>query len=219
MVVTMRTDGVPDARTLFVINRIAECRAVNKNNGKILPHSVLSHLVIHRTDLDTLDPLTNPDPIANALLDGPALALRFNNKGLGTGGLIPYHFLLRADAPTWTLEQLLPISIRGAHAVGFNWRGLGVAAVGDFRKYAPPAGQYAKLVQLTALLIVIQKGLITAGHTDLAGASIDSGKVCPGAYLPVKVLAATALATLPTNWKQWPADEVNARLIAAGITL
>lgn len=217
MVVTMHTGDVGAGP--FVVNKIAVCRTVNKNNGKVLPRSVLSHLVIHRTDLDTLDPVANPNPVPNELLDGQALAIRFANAALGTGGLIPYHFLFRADAPVWTIEQLLPLSVRGSHAVGFNWRGIGVAAVGDFRKYAPPAGMYEKLVKLTALLIPINGGLVTAGHTDLSGASADANKVCPGSFLPVKVLAASALASLPTNWKRWSVDEVNARLTAAGITL
>jgi hypothetical protein len=219
MVITNTTADLPSKPVPFVWNRIAECRTVNKRNVHVLPRPALSHLVIHRTDLDHLDPVANPNPVPNELLDGPALALRFNNPGLGTGGAIPYHFLLRSDPGLWTLEQLLPLSVRGAHAVGFNWRGIGVAAVGDFRKYAPPAEQYDKLVKLVALLIPIQRGLITAGHTDLAGASADANKVCPGAFLPVKVLAASALATLPTDWNLWPASEVDARLVAAGITL
>jgi hypothetical protein len=65
----------------------------------------------------------------------------------------------------------------------------------------------------------INGGLIAAGHTDLPGAAGDTGKICPGAYLPVKVLAAAALATMPTNWKQWPVDEVTSRLRTAGIAL
>jgi hypothetical protein len=219
MVITDTTADLPARPTPFVVNRIAECRTVNKRNGQVLPRTVLSHLVIHRTDLDTLDPRANPDPVPNELLDGPALALRFNSVGLGTGGLIPYHFLLRADALIWTLEQILPLSVRGAHAVGFNWRGIGVAAVGDFRKYPPPAGQYNKLVKLCALLIPINGGLVTAGHTDLSGASVDASKVCPGSFLPVKVLAGHALATLPADWNRWSADAVNARLTAAGIAL
>lgn len=217
MTVTMRTDG-PEVAP-FVVDRTAECRAANPNNTAILLRLAISHLVVHRTDLDTLDPEANPDPVPNDQLDGPALALRFANPRLGTAGRIPYHFLLRADEPTWTLEQMLPLSARGAHAIGYNWRAIGVAAVGDFRRYPPQPGAYDKLVRLCGLLIPINGGLLTVGHTDLPGAAADTTKVCPGSYLPVKPLAAQALASLPEGWMGWTEGAVTARLTLAGIVV
>jgi len=218
--IIMRTNGdvLPPDNPL-IVNRISDCRLANANNSTVLSYFALTHLVIHRTDLDTLDPVANPHPVTNDNLDGPALAGRFADPALGTGKLIPYHFLLRADTPHWTLEQILPLSLRGAHAIGYNYRSIGIAAVGDFRRYAPPLDQYAKLVKLVAALVVINKGLIVAGHSDLPGAVGDSKKICPGAYLPVSVLAGQALTSLPTNCMKWTNTEAQGWLVSAGVTI
>jgi hypothetical protein len=219
MMITQTTECGPVGPAPLVVNRVAECHAVNANNRRVLPFGSLAYAVFHRADLDRLDPVANPYPIQNEDLDGPGLACSFLNAGLGTGGCIPYTFLLRANPGVWTLEQLLPLSICGAHAIGYNARSIGIATVGDFRKAPPAAGQYDKLVQLATLLLPINGGLDPVGHTDLPDASADPNKVCPGAFLPVKVIAASALAALPTNWKMWSRDEVTSRLLAAGITL
>ena len=195
------------------VNRTLVCRQHNANNKKVLPTAAVTHIVIHRTDLCVFDPVANPHPVPNALLDGPALAERFCNVALGCGGCIPYHFLIRVNAPTWTVEQLLPLSIRGAHAIGYNYRSWGIAVLGDFRRAAPPVGQYDALVQLVALLLpaVRPDGLIVAGHTDLPGAAANSKKVCPGSFLPAAKVRADAVATLPPGWTTWTPETLATR--------
>lgn len=202
---------------LSIHNRITACQNANQ---KVLPQAAVKMLVLHRTDLHVFDPVANPHPIPDDLLDGPALAARFKNKGLGTGGITPYHFLIRANTPEFAVEQILPLSLRGAHAAGYNWQSYGIACVGDFRKSPVPEGMWLNLCELMSLLIPINGGLDAAGHSDLPGACpSDPNKVCPGTHLSPKLAAAQAMNGLPPDWRVWTSDDVNARLLAAGIAL
>ena len=199
-----------------VVNRIIACR---NTNCKILPYAALKFVILHRTDLCTLDLQANPHPIENGLLDGPELAERFKNRNLGTAGLTPYHFLIRANDPDFTIEQLIPITLRGAHAIGYNWRSLAVACVGDFRTNYIPHKMWNSLCELLALLIPINGGLDVVGHTDLPGAAADPNKVCPGQHLSPVSAKAQALSILPIDYASWNQGAIDHRLIQAGILI
>ena len=153
--------------------------------NKPLSYDAIKYLIIHRTDLE--DKATgNDNPIANNLLTGTELVSRFKNPLLGTCGLIPYHFLIRY--PYGQVEQLLPLSRRGAHAIGYNYQSIGVAVVGRLDLGPASNDQYMTLVMICADLARINKGLIIVGHTDLPGASADKNKHCPGKYLDISKL-------------------------------
>ena len=207
---------------IIVSNRVSECRNKNK---KVLPRAAVRYLVIHRTDLNTFDPFTNPRPVPDDKLDGPALAKRFQDApaahpaGLGTGGLTPYHFLIRANAPLYTVEQILPLTLRGAHTIGFNWQSWGIALVGDFRKASPPPTQYVNLVSLVAMLLPTNGGLQVMGHTDAPDTSVDPGKRCPGVGLSTAQITADTIGLLPAEWTSWGQDQIDLALLAAGITI
>lgn len=216
MTITMKTDDDTVYTLPLVSNRVASCHDANPTNSKPLPRNQITHLVIHRTDLDKLDPIANPYPIPNSLLDGVSLSSRFKNPALGTGGCIPYHFLIRIDE-AYTIEQMLPLTLRGAHAIGYNYRAVGIALVGDFTRYPPPMGQYNKLVSLVSTLLPINGGLLVAGHTDLPGAAADPGKVCPGPFLPVKQVTNEAAMRLPSDYPVWATAQTDYVLAKAGI--
>lgn len=218
MTITMRTDDDLVCSLPLVSNRVAFCHDANPANAKPLPRTQITHLVIHRTDLDKLDPEANPYPIPNNLLDGVALASRFKHQGLGTAGCVPYHFLIRLN-DAYTIEQMLPLSIRGAHAIGYNWRSIGVALVGDFTKYAPAPGQYDRLVSLVATLLPINGGLLVGGHTDLPGAAGDARKVCPGPFLPIGPIKTSAEMKLPPDYQVWGQGQIDFVIAKAGIVL
>lgn len=123
----------------------------------------IKHLVIHR----------------NALSDDPiAMAQRFRDPSLKTGGAFPYHFLVLDNE---TVYQCLPLTKIGEAASGLNTSGIQVCGIGDFRKSPPSSKQYNAMVDLCALLSGAANVIV--GHTELKGHSHDPNKVCPGKHL------------------------------------
>jgi hypothetical protein len=172
-------------------------------------------LVIHRTSLSKPGD-DNPDPVSDLLLDGPRLALRFRNTLLGTGGAVPYHFLVLIDGE---VQQLLPLSVRGAHSKGYNHESIAVAVVGANLEHQKPLDmQLDSLVRLVAILRGINGGLRIVGHTDLPGASADPNKVCPGPYLAAADIDRMASSYLPTGLTGSPAH-VDFVLANAGVVV
>lgn len=159
-----------------IYDRIPECR--NGNNTRRLIFDRVEYWIIHRISLAD-------QHLLDENLDGPALARAFSDVAMGTGKAIPYHFLILQDG---IIEQLIPLSLRGAHAKGYNSKSWAVGVVGDFTKHDPTPLQWDLLTWLSRTMYPINGGLSIVGHTDLAGSSGDSKKVCPGQYLSVTQL-------------------------------
>ena len=142
----------------LVVNKIAESNALN---NRVLVRESLLYLFVHETSLCIPGP-DNPEPIQCEDLDGVSLARVFKTMpkpwpdGLGTGGLCPYTFLIRKDKSA-TVEQMLPLFIRGAHAQKYNPVSISVAVVGHFNKEQVLDEQLNKLIQLCVALYPINK--------------------------------------------------------------
>lgn len=200
----------------MILDRTAECAATNK---RLVGLGHLRYVVIHHTSLSH-GGRDNPHPIADADLDGPALAKTFRERpdmppdGLGTGGWCPYHVLI---SPTGRRELLMPLSTAGAHAVGYNHKSIGVALIGDFAKHPPPLPQLRAAAKTCAELVIINKGLAIGGHTTtFQNTSRDPDKVCPGPLLSIKELTARVVQLLPPNWRTHTEDEVKSLLKLGG---
>lgn len=182
-----------------------------------LAYDRLTYIVIHRISL-ARRAKGNLDPIPDSLLDAPALAQRFRDRDLGTGGKPPYHFLVRQGG---TIEQLLPLSLRGAHAVGYNNMSVGVAVVGDFRHQEPQVAQLTSLEALCAAMVPVKRnGLLIVGHTQVPGSSHDETKICPGAYLNIPALVLKVrnrLQEQQPGWRAFSQDEARRHLVTKGI--
>jgi len=199
-----------------IINKTKECGA---NPNRLLLRKNITHLFIHRISLANYDP-ANPNPVKDEFLDGVGLADRFKaTEALGTAKQVPYHFLATKNNPTYSIEQLIPLSIKGCHAGDWNWRSIAVAVCGDFRRNPPANPQYENLINLISLIAPMNGGLEVVGHTDVPSAHLDPNKVCPGHYLNAKIALAKAILIMPEKWREIPEDEVNKRMIEAGIIL
>jgi hypothetical protein len=173
-------------------------------SGVTLHRNNVRWLVIHRISLSEKAP-GNPNPIRDEDLTGEELIRRFRNAGLGTGGRCPYHVLIRHDA---RVEQLLPLTVKGAHAPNYNWRSLGVAVAGRTDLFPILPEQWVQLVKVCIGLIGYwPDGLAIAGHTDLPGASDDPTKQCPGQYLIPRRLETRVLGWMPNGWGDWDEDQ------------
>jgi hypothetical protein len=221
MTITDTTADFPaPQKTPTVYNRIISCRSQNANNNSKKDPANLAYLVIHKTSLALRDPEANPFPIPNELLDGPSLAGRFTNPKLGTGGLIPYEILVRGNEAA-AAEQLLPLYIRGAHAIGYSWRSIAIAVVCQDELTNPditPA-QRDRLVKICTALVPLGQGLKIVGHTDLPSASADPRKVCPGSKFALDMLTKTVYQSLPDDWRAWSLAQREEHASSAGFQL
>lgn len=205
-----KDDGAVERREppRLVEDVIAACGGTNSTRRTI---ERIGLVVLHRTSLSRHTP-HNPHPVSDLLLDGPQLAKRFRNTGLGTGGQVPYHFLVLVDG---TVQQLLPLTRVGSHAKGYNTSSIGVAVVGsDLERRAPLHLQIDALVRLVAVLRGLNGGLRVVGHTALPGASTDPGKVCPGPHIVPDEIDRRAASYLPQGYS---AAHVAAALEQAGV--
>jgi hypothetical protein len=202
----------------MIKNQLASCY---DGHGKPMQWSDIQFLVVHRTDLAQLGP-DNPNPIPDEQLNGPELCQRFHDaplqapRGLGTGGRPPYHFLVCHDGH---VEQCLPLYVRGAHAVGYNWRSIAVAVVGRCDRTELRPGQWSALVDLCLKLAPINGGLDIVGHTALPGGSGDPNKRCPGKFCDPYIVEMDVARKLPVGWRDLNRQDVEMRLIGAGITI
>jgi len=171
---------------IHVVNQIPVCW---DGNGRQLKRDRIRHLILHRCSLSQFVEEANPFPIDDSLLDGPGLASRFKNRKLGTGGRVPYQIIIGRSG---RVEQLLPLSIQGAHARIHNPTSIGVAVIGRTDRHEATEVQYDSLVEVCRLFLAVP-GIDLAAHDALAGASGDPNKSCPGKYLPLGPLRAMAL--------------------------
>jgi N-acetyl-anhydromuramyl-L-alanine amidase AmpD len=143
-------------------------------------------LFVHRTSFAHADPQQNPAPMSDEELTGMDIAARFRSfVALGTGRRVAYHLIIRSSG---VVEQLLPLDVRGAHAIGQNYCSWGVAAVGDFDVRPMADNQRAMLVELLRFLRTLRPGAEIFGHTEVPGTSSDPEKRCPGRYLDMDLL-------------------------------
>lgn len=161
-------------------NRIADCF---DGRGDPLSTAAVWYLVIHRLGAELGD-------------DAAVIARAFRNTtpdgaGYGTGGRMPYHFLVFPDG---RVAQCLPLDRAGAHAMKWNSKSIGIACLGDFRLHPMPSVQESSLIDLCSMLRLLVAGVQMIGHTDLPESSTDVLKVCPGKEINLSLLRAKTAA-------------------------
>ena len=179
---------------LTVVDRTPAC--VPMRPDVLRPNNV-DMVVVHRLQLCTRT-TANPHPVPNDRLDADAMREAFERPGMGTGGRVPYHALLKPDL---VVEQLLPLVVQGSHASGYNWQSWGVAVVGNYDEIEMPDRVWRTLVDLLAVLAVVPRNV--QGHTELHGASLDPSKRCPGRFVSMDRLRAEVDGRLPTGSDAW----------------
>ncbi len=201
------------ARPPLVRSRVLEC--YKPGSGRPLDRSQVRYLMVHHTSLSKYGD-DNPHPIPDALIDAPALCGRFSNPALGTGGRPPYHGLTLLDGRN---EQCLPLSIRGAHAIGCNGASVAWAVVGE----TAPANsvQLEALADVCAVLLpwLGLGALSIVGHTDLPGTSRDPAKKCPRPTIDVPQLRLLVADRLPSGWQAASSQEAEDRVVGAGLVV
>lgn len=134
-------------------------------------------VVVHRIEVSQEDPSYGDDP--------SEIMRFFATHPVGreaTGGVMPYALVIDSAG---AVTQCVPLDRVAPHARAFNPTTIGVACVGDFRKRPTTEAQHRSLVAVCAQLAQ-ELGLDVAnvqGHDELAGASRDPSKQCPGAHL------------------------------------
>lgn len=188
----------------MIRNCISDCY---DGNGK--PLDTVDHLIVHHCSLRHHGP-GNSNPIEDRDLTGPELAKRFLDKGLGTGGRCPYHFLILSDG---RIDQLLPLDVRGAHTPGYNYRSIAISTVGE---HLPPArSQVESLVKVLTGLVLHTRGAWINGHMYVAP---SPGKICPHPDLDMKKLRAEVSNRLPPDWRNWTRSKIDLVLSSEGFT-
>jgi N-acetyl-anhydromuramyl-L-alanine amidase AmpD len=176
-VTTFKDDGTTPEAIWRPYDRTTECY-----QGGAKPLLSPTLLVVHRISLAAIE-------VPDELLDGPTLARKFRTHfelRPVTGGLVPYHFLVRWDG---LVEQLLPLEVCGAHAKEANAKSWAVAVVGTT---AANEAQQAGLLRVCRWLLG-KRPLEIVGHTDIEGASSDPDKRCPWPVVDVEGLRARVL--------------------------
>lgn len=97
----------------------------------------------------------------------------------GTGGENPYHIVVDFDK----IFQCMALKECGVHARRWNSRSIAVAVRGDFSIDHPTPYQKEAVRSLCAILSAFLGRFDIMGHTELAYASNDPMKVCPGKFL------------------------------------
>jgi len=183
-----------------IAHRVVDRTELFDGQSKPLQPYNLTHEIVHRLSL-TRETIANPNPVLDCNLTSEDIVVRFGNTLMGTGGRTPYHIHIFGDG---RIEQVLPLTIRGAHANGYNWRSVAVALIGNTDERACSLAQYDALIWVSRALRGLNKGLAVEGHTYLPGASNDPYKRCPGLYLDMnKVRAAVSDCPVVTGdvWK------------------
>lgn len=143
----------------------------------VRPLEEITHIIVHRIG-KKLGPSV-PD-IVKSFADTSEFA-----AGSYTGGKMPYTFILDEEGGVW---QTLEVGDVGWHAKRWSKPGVGIACVGDFRKYEPTFQQSYSLSQLCTLLGYWLSDFQLVGHTELPEASSDPEKKCPGHLLDMDEL-------------------------------
>lgn len=154
-------------------------------------------VVVHRISLEDLA----VGPVADAELTGDALIGAFSlhpDLKETTGGLTPYHFLVRRDG---IVDQLLRLECVGAHAYKRNKDTIGVAFVGDFTRHTLARAQQAAGVKLLTALVTINAGLKIYRHDETPEGSADEAKRCPGLHFPFAEIQNQIVEALPEGWR------------------
>lgn len=154
-------------RLSSAVPAVKELGALAKNRR---PLSLISTLVIHRQNVGSTS---------------EELAKFFLDRKLGTGGCMPYHFIVRKDG---TIEQAVPLRIVAPGAVKLNRSGVQIALHGDFRKAPPTEEQFNATVMLCATLQHAFNAHSIVEHTSVPGTTLTPGKICPGKYLDMRKL-------------------------------
>lgn len=95
---------------------------------------------------------------------------------------VPYHWLIDKDG---TIYQMLPYAARGAHAYGYNSKGVGVGFIGDFRYEQPKGPQCLAAKHLIRDLLVKYPNAQVISHDEGIQAMGRRPKHCPGPLFPV----------------------------------
>jgi hypothetical protein len=145
-------------------------------------------------------------------LDAIAIAFRFGNPASPTAGALPYHLLILKDG---SVEQMLPLYTRGAHAIKANPFTIGLAVANaegdpltDAQKVALPF-VFAALIPLNQLSCI--------AHDQVPGGSTDAKKICPGFSWREYEYAGRAM--LPDGWRAWDQAARESWVIAKGFVL
>lgn len=170
---------------MVITDRTAECY---DGEGRILKPWHLKYIIVHRISLSQRTE-ANPKPIPDKELNAVEIADRFKHPLMPTRGRPPYHAVVLQDRDA-TVEQMLPLSIKGAHALRHNWCSLAVAIVGNTDERPASKQQYEALRDICRVWAPINGGLLVVGHTELPGASGDPNKRCPGRYISLAPIAA-----------------------------
>lgn len=189
-----------------VIDRTALCA-----NGDLpLDPTRVRHVVVHRTSLRNLG-------VADVACDAETWAkyAKTHRAKLKTGGKSPYHFLILLDG---TIEQALPLGVRGNHAAGYNAESWAAALVGDFRMHPPRPVQWRALVRLCSVLVPHTRGLTIVSHDQVR----DPPKDCPGEGLSLPSLVAAVTANLERGplghgWRTMTREEIERSWANGGI--
>lgn len=161
---------------------------VGNDKGKPMNLYSVRLVVDHRLSLANKTE-GNPNPVDDRILNGFHVIEAFRNPLMGTGGRPPYHLLIKQDALA-TVDQMLPLAIKGAHASGVNWCSIAVAVAGNTDERAILPQQYQRLIGINRLLAPLNGGLIIRGHDEIPGARKDDGKQCPGRFLSMDAIRA-----------------------------
>jgi hypothetical protein len=183
---------------------------------KLITPGSLRLVALHRISLSTYHKKQNPDPIPDDMLTGEELEIRFRNKALGTGGRVGYSILIRTDA---TVEQMLPLLVRGAHAKNHNWCSWSVAVVGNYDEREMPDRIWKVAVDVLSVLAAGTYTRQVMGHTELPHSSGDPNKRCPGRFVNMDAIRAEVAKRLPAGLETWDIRQRLAFVTGAGFAL
>lgn len=199
---------------MHVYNRTHLCVPIHPYRTRALRIDAIETVVVHRLSL-ARDVPQNPRVVDDSRLDGECIADGFiGHKQMGTGGEVPYHVLVRQDA---TVEQLLPLIQRGAHAIGYNARSWAVAVAGNWDETAMPTHICEAMIDVVATLAVLPMNV--HGHTELAGASKDPKKRCPGRFVNMDEIREAVRKRFPPWSYTWNIRDRLRHIVEAGFTL
>ena len=113
---------------------------------------------------------------------------------------MPYPILIDARGD---VTQTVPLTRITPHARSHNPSTVGVACIGDFRRRGLSTAQRDSLVGVCADLLArfaLEADAIV-GHDELAGASSDPSKECPGAGVSMIALRLDVAAATPGQFE------------------